>query len=83
MDAKEKLKKFLQNPRVEFLLSVKEFESLSPYEQGFCHYAQSSWNESELETICSDITFQAGTKESDDFKKGSYAAMIWATETEE
>ena len=78
---KQKMSAFLLNPCKENLLTLDEYESLSAEHKGWASYMQSSWDESE---IPEDINpYKEGTKEFEDFKRGSFAAMQQVQEMEE
>ncbi len=68
-------------PCVEFLLTMEEYETLTPYDKGLCQYMQSSWDESQLSET--DNPYTPGTKDWEEFKKGSHAGMIMAQDSEE
>ena len=80
--AAQKLKRFLLDPDIENLLSVKEFETLIPYHKGFCIYVQANWDESGLKHLKNNL-YSEGSKEYEEFKNGSFAGMIWAQDSEE
>lgn len=70
----QKIEAFLLNPSVNTLLTLEEYESLSPYKKGYVSYLQSSWPESELPE---DVNpFGEDTTGYHQFNDGAFHAMI-------
>jgi hypothetical protein len=82
MTALEKLNNFTLNPKVEFLLTLEEFETLTPHNKGYCLYVQSSWLESLLDESALN-EYEPLSKEYLAFLNGSYIGMLWAQDSEE
>ena len=74
------MKKNLIAENAEDLLTLEEYNGLSPLEQGFASYMQSSWEES---NIPGKNPYNEGTEEFEEFKDGSFRAMIVAQDFEE
>ena len=62
------------------LLTLEEYNILTPYEKGYVDYIQASWPESPLDSDDDSVPYEAGTKELDEFCKGSHAAMMFETD---
>jgi hypothetical protein len=68
----EKLIRFTQNPCGKLLLSLLEFNSLSPFQQGYACYFQASWPES---PIVDTNPYKPDSDASKLFNAGCFAAM--------
>ena len=73
-EAQIKLEKFCLNPSKEYLLSVEEYNTLSPYLMGFCCYMQASWKESKIEDVNPFVEVDEDWY--NQFNEGSQAASI-------
>ena len=62
------------------LLTLEEYNELTPLEKGFAHYMQSNWKES---PIPEETPYKEGTKEYEDFNDGGFRAMIAAQNFED
>jgi hypothetical protein len=82
MTALEKLNSFMYYPCEEHLLTIEEFETLTPHNKGFCLYVQAAWDKSPLSELPCDY-YKEGSEEAKQFKDGSFAGMIWAQNSED
>jgi hypothetical protein len=79
-DTQNKINKFFINPSKEFLLTLEEYNRLTPFEKGYWSYLQSSWPESEIPE--DKNPFEPGTTKCSEFIKGSYRGMLYAQDSE-
>lgn len=62
------------------LLTLEQYQALTPGQQGYAHYMQAEWPES---PIPKDCPYAKGTPESEAFGQGSFAAMLACQEMDE
>lgn len=57
------------------LLTLAEYDALTPYEQGYVHYFQAAWPDSPIPKPGNTGTpYAEGTKEAEQFREGNYVA---------
>ena len=63
------------------LISLAEWQGLTPYEQGFVLYMQASWPGSELEGL--QNPHAPGSRAHAEFKRGEQRSVLVAQDSEE
>lgn len=70
----KKISKFVYDPKIENLLTLEEYNKLTPYYKGMSEYLQSNWEESKIPNNI--IPYKKGTQEYEEFKSGIFQAMM-------
>ncbi len=75
----KKIENWVDNPCVENLLSVKEYDSLPSRAKGYVCYMQASWEES---NISEENPYKKGSRNYKAFNEGEHSAMMEVQEIE-